>query len=133
MYFWLFLSPLSVWICLVDVKEHRIPNKALLLLGILIEIHLEISKGISILHSHLFALLIFVAGCGVTFILRGAIGMGDVKLLTLLALLKGHLLPTLEILILASFLALIWAVFTRKCSVPFGPSLIAGYFLVLIL
>lgn len=132
MYFWLILSPLTAWICLVDVREHRIPNKALLSFGLLIEIHLELSRGISILHAHLFALLIFVAGCGVSFILRGAIGMGDVKLLALLALLNGHLRPTLEVLIYASILGLIWAVLVRKRSVPFGPSLLAGYFLILV-
>jgi Flp pilus assembly protein protease CpaA len=132
-YFWLFLSPLTAWICIVDVREHRIPNKALLLLALLIEIHLVFSKGSSTLHSHIFALLTFFSGYGLGLTLRGAIGMGDIKLMALLTLLNAHLQSTLKILIYASVLALIWAIITRKRSVPFGPSLLAGYFLTLIL
>ena len=132
MYFWLLVSPITIWICIVDVKDRRIPNRALVLLALSIEIHLGLSESSPILHSHLFSFFIFSVGCGVSFALRGAIGMGDIKLLALLALLNGHLRPTLEILIYASTLALIWAVFKRKRSLPFGPSLLAGYFLTLI-
>lgn len=132
MYFWLIFSPITVWICIVDVREHRIPNRALVLLTLSIETHLVLLGSSPILQPHLFALLTFSVGCVVSLALRGAIGMGDIKLLALLVLLNGHLQPTLEILIYASNLALIWAIFKRKRSIPFGPSLLAGYFLTLI-
>ena len=132
MYFWLMVSPITLWISIVDVKERRIPNRALALLALSIEIHLVLSESSPILYSHLFALLTFSIGCGVSLALRGAIGMGDIKLLALLALLNAHLRPTLEILIYASTMALIWAIFKRKRSIPFGPFLLAGYFLTLI-
>ena len=119
------------WISLADLRSHRIPNPALVALLAFIEfdallMRLEIPAG-----HYLLALSIFLAGCLLNLSLRGAIGMGDVKLFALSSLLLGTLARSLTALLLAALFGLIYAGISRERVIPFGPAILSGAVLVL--
>ena len=60
-----------------------------------------------------------------------AMGMGDIKFLALNGLLLDQLQRTLQALTYAAIFGLIWALVTRKRSIPFAPSLIGGILVVM--
>ncbi len=126
------ILPLVMWISTIDICEHRIPNRSLIILSFGCEIHIELGRGQFFLYSHLFAVIVLLVGSFLSLSLGGAIGMGDVKLFALLALLIGHLQPTLEALLYSCVFALIWTFFTGSRRIPFAPPLFAGYLLTIL-
>ena len=57
--------------------------------------------------------------------------MGDIKLLALSGLMLNQLQRILEALTYAAVIGLIWAIATRKNSIPFAPPLIVGVLMVM--
>ncbi len=123
---------LALWICAIDMREHRIPNLSLLLLSVVIEFHFKYLERVHLIHSHLLALAVLIFGFAINLTLRGAIGMGDIKLFSLLTLLTGHLESVLRSLIYACCIAWVWALTVRKQRIPFAPPLFLGFFIALV-
>jgi leader peptidase (prepilin peptidase)/N-methyltransferase len=122
-----------------DIRERRLPNKYVLpafpitWLGQL----LASVTGAGFLNM-LWALLAGVVTFGVSLTVNrmGLLGMGDVKLMTVMALSLGWFSPLLPIIALGiSFLmagvAALWLLLRKKLelggSMPLGPYLIAGF------
>ncbi len=120
------------WISIVDIRQHRIPNVSLLMLWLLIEVQLEMSAARMDLSAHEFAIAILIVGFALHRLVDGAIGMGDIKLFALLALLTHSLTVILTSLTFASIGAGLVALISRKKVVPFAPSLIIAALTVLI-
>lgn len=136
------LWPLAV----SDVKEMRIPNK-ILLVGLAARV-LIIPVEYLTLRIELQAVLIneaiafafsFVITIACVLVSKGSLGMGDVKLICIMALFLGT-----EGLLYASFLSILIAFFAaigllmfkkkkRTDTVPFAPFILAGTFLSFIL
>ncbi|MEJ0014655.1 MAG: hypothetical protein WDN07_03700 [Actinomycetota bacterium] len=74
----------------------------------------------------------FIAGCILYFLSRSAIGMGDIKLFSLITPLLGSFAHSITTLIYASVIALIYAILVHKRCIPFGPALILGAMVVII-
>jgi len=123
--------PIVLWISYVDILEHRIPNRSLLLLWSLIELHLASHSRNSEVYAHLFALISLATALTLYFTIRGAIGMGDIKLFSLIALLTHSIQLLVAGLLLACISAGLWAVISRKKTLPFAPSLLLGSLLAL--
>ena len=119
------------WITYSDLRFRRIPNPALLLLLALIELESFVSHLPFPSSRYLLALWIFLGGWITRFLLRGAIGMGDVKLFALSSLLCGTVERAFATLLLASILGLIGATIARRRVIPFAPALFSGALLVL--
>lgn len=123
---------LSPWIAVSDIRNRRIPNRALLVLWILIEI-VNVSRvepGELVPHTRAF--LTFAIGSFFYGATRGAIGMGDIKLFAILNLSLSNWQDSLLALTYACFIGLIWAILTRRSQIAFGPPLLMGSFLLLI-
>ena len=74
---------LALYICVIDIRCHRIPNASILGMTILL-IYPNHSLDLQI--ASLSLLLIWIAG------IFSKVGMGDLKLLTVLLLLQGEIL-----------------------------------------
>ncbi len=120
------------WISIVDIRQHRIPNVSLLMFWLLIEVQLAMSAARMDLSAHEFAIAILIVGLALHRLVDGAIGMGDIKLFALLALLTHSLTVILTSLTCASIGAGLVALISRKKVVPFAPSLIIAALTVLI-
>jgi Flp pilus assembly protein protease CpaA len=114
------LIPISIYICLTDIRFHRIPNVALC--ALLILFIATSSPTISKQQAFLWLItssVLYVFG----------IGMGDIKLLTLLAIFHAHQLFTTRYLLIAVFSAALFAAYrslmqkTFRASVPLAPSI----------
>ena len=119
------------WIVISDIKSRLIPNKALLMLWSLIvasQFSLKWSQQLSIYE---FGCSLFVIGLVFYFLSSHSIGMGDIKLLALSGLMLNQLQRILEALTYAAVIGLIWAIATRKNSIPFAPPLIVGVLMVM--
>ena len=120
----------SPWIIYSDLRFHRIPNSALFLLLLLIETNLRLGSRPIHLERYLFALVTLLISCLCNLCLRGAIGMGDIKLFALSSLILGSALQCFDALLLASGLALLGVLITRRRVIPFGPPLVMAVALV---
>lgn len=122
----------SPWIAVSELRSRRIPNRALLVLWILIEIANlpRMSPGELALHERTF--LAFAIGSIFYWLTRGAIGMGDIKLFAILILSLKNWQDSLLALTYACFIGLIWALLTRRSQIAFGPPLLLGSLLVLV-
>ncbi|MEJ0014864.1 MAG: prepilin peptidase [Actinomycetota bacterium] len=120
------LVVMGIPVAISDIKYHRIPNRALVVLWILEEVS-QLHQGWHfMLFTNIRSLLIFITGCVLHLLTGTAIGMGDIKLFALLALLFGDLSRSMEVLTYAAVIALIYAVGTRKRCIPFAPALLLG-------
>lgn len=125
-----FIAP---WIAWSDIKSRRIPNKSLLSLWLL---YLVSSFGMDWnqeLRRHELAALLLISGVVIHWISHGAIGMGDIKFIALEGILLGQIEWVVQALTYSAIIGLIWVATTRKRSIPFAPSLIAGVFLVMLI
>jgi len=122
----MFLAP---WISYVDIRDHRIPNGALILLWVLIELDLVFHSRHVAGTAHLFAFISLLSALGAFSLLRGAVGMGDIKLFTLTALATHSLSVIASCLTFASIVALFWGIICRKTTIPFAPPLFLGVIL----
>lgn len=121
------------WITYSDLRFHRIPNSALLVLFALTEVE-GLTAGIHIPSTrYLLALWIFLGGWITRLLLRGAIGMGDVKLYALSSLHFGTVERCFDALLLASILGLFSATIARRRVIPFAPALLSGALLVILI
>lgn len=146
-----FVKLMTLWVVIagsavIDMKKRIIPN-VLLLAGLAVRVVIYILE--YILYPEVFrAILIsdglgFLVGFGVFFIsaviTRGAIGFGDVKLFGLIGLTTGFICTyaTMLYCLLAStavsVVLMILRKKGRKDSIPFGPCVMIGYFITLIL
>ena len=121
------------WIAWSDIRSRRIPNTALMSLWLLYLISTFRMDWSQELRRHQLAALLFVGGVFIHWISKRAIGMGDIKFIALEGLLFGQVQMVLEALTYSAVIGLIWITVTKKRSIPFAPSLIAGSFLVMLI
>jgi leader peptidase (prepilin peptidase) / N-methyltransferase len=127
------LAPLTAVLTLIDIREHRLPNRlnALALTVAVLGVQFDAR-----------ALLIGVAAFGIFLALHlvtgGGLGLGDVKLAPSLAIVLGHVDPGLALdALLLTFLTagLLSAVLlamrkiTVRSRIPFGPFMILGFWI----
>lgn len=124
---------IAPWIAWSDIRSRRIPNRALISLWLLYLISTSRMDWSQELRRHELAALLLVGGVFIHWISNGAIGMGDIKFIALEGLLFGQIRLVLEALTYSAVIGLIWVAVTRKRSIPFAPSLIAGTFLVMLI
>ena len=118
------------WIIISDINSRRIPNLSLLVLWVLIEISDFGDSWRTQLALHELAVSLLVGGILINLVTRESIGMGDVKLISLIGLMIGRTNLVLEGLTYSAILGLFWVAIARKRSIPFAPSLIIGALLV---
>jgi Flp pilus assembly protein protease CpaA len=75
--------PILAWISLIDLRTHRIPNGAVLILAIASFVTADVRSHIS--RDHFYALMLVLSISTALSIFCG-LGMGDVKLLAVLAI-----------------------------------------------
>ena len=136
-----------LWVAAIfDLREMRIPNK-LLLVGLIIRVLiLPIEYGLlgravfsTWLREVIAFAFAFVVSVVCSLISKGSLGMGDIKLICLMALFLGTegLLYAIFLSIFISFFAaiglLIFKKKKRKDTIPFAPFILAGTFLSFIL
>ena len=121
------------WIAWSDIRSRRIPNKALISLWLLYLISTFTMGWSQELRRHELAALLLVGGVFIHWISKGAIGMGDIKFIALEGLLFGQVQLVVQALTYSALIGLIWVAVTKKRSIPFAPSLIAGSFLVMLI
>ena len=122
----------SPWIAVAELRNHRIPNRSLLVLWVLIELANVPRTPWEELAAHERSLLAFTSGVIFYWLTRAAIGMGDIKLFAILILSFGNWQDSLLALTYACLVALIWALFVRRSRIAFGPALLIGSLLILI-
>jgi len=131
------LLPIFGWIALVDVRTHRITNKSVLLLAIISLITLDTSH--SNLGSQAFASLVVLILTLVLALFCG-LGMGDVKLIAVLALfvLPPHAASYQIFIFSVSLSALIYALCISRgelrtlIQIPLAPAIMFGTIIALI-
>ena len=123
----------------VDASEKRIPNK-IILSGLAVQTVIMIIEAIynspaflDSLKSRGIALLLIVVFCGIALlIIKDGMGMGDVKLFLLLALMGG-----IDLILSILFFSMIVAFFMglyeliikkqgKKAAIPFAPAILIG-------
>ena len=119
------------WISFEDLRHHRVPNTSLVVLWVLIEIDLARYAIGSERSAHLFAGISLISALVLHWLLRGRIGMGDIKLFTLIALHLHSLLVLTSGLTFSCIGAALWALISLKAVIPFAPSLILGTLLAI--
>ena len=133
----LLLLPILGWIAVVDAKTHRIANKALLILAVTGVATVDI-QNLDVVKQLQAAMIVLVVGlflsifCGV--------GMGDVKLMVVLALLL--LPPDLEMYQRFSLIVCLFAFayalylsrgkFRQSVKIPLAPAIFVGTIITLI-
>lgn len=128
----LFILLLSLPISIIDIKEHRIPD-IITLPGILLAFLWRLYFWEESITESLFLLLTgFLPFYSIHFFSRGKLGLGDVKLSTLLALILGFEKWFLMVFF-SSFAAVVFALaglklgkLERNSRIPFGPFLCGG-------
>ncbi|MCR4675332.1 MAG: prepilin peptidase, partial [Lachnospiraceae bacterium] len=129
-----------------DFREHKISNKVLLI-GLLGWVILTVAEAItdkaifreSLIRECSYAGIILILLVFVRFVSKGGIGMGDIKLLTLMALLEGSdgfmesiLLSCIVIFIIAVILLIVRKK-GRKDQLPFAPAVLIGTYISMFL
>jgi Flp pilus assembly protein protease CpaA len=123
---WLPVVLVAPWIIMSDVRRHCIPNKAQAILLLLTELTLAEGSGTLFMSANVFGLLTLIGGILVRSLSKSAVGMGDVKLIAILAVGMGDIEKLVSSLLIASFVGLIWFLVARTKVIPFAPALIAG-------
>lgn len=139
------LISLFVFLCpaaYFDWDKHIIPNKliaaalCLRILMFIFEIILNTTNDFMYSLGELIsAVVIFIIGFLCSLIIKGSVGMGDVKLMSVMALYLGAtgIICAVFVSLLISFLYCIIALITkkkhRKDIIPFAPSLLLGTYI----
>lgn len=115
---------LTVYISFIDIKFHRIPNTSLLILTLIL---LYSMRTISMTSTLIILCAIWLVG------LVGKIGMGDLKLLTILLILHGQILMNPISWILFTVIALL-SIFlhmlargTIRGEIPLAPAILIPF------
>ena len=130
----------------MDWREHIISNK-LILIAICVRAALFIVELISSTESALSGIYSALIAAGVIFVIgflfslltKGGIGMGDVKLLAVMALYQGAtgIICSLLVSLIVAFFYCIFALITKKVKkndiIPFAPFLLGGTYLSMLL
>ena len=132
-----------IWpIAFIDYKSCRIPNKLILLglvyRGIILigELFMEresllqtiASEGIAVAGMLILSVLCML-------LMKGSLGMGDVKLFLLMGLCQGlsGIIGSVFLSLIVSFIVAVFLLITRKKSrkdaIPFGPSVLIGTYI----
>lgn len=125
-----------------DWNKHIIPNKLLLgalclrILLFVFELVFNISNALQYGASELIsAVVIFILGFLCSLIIKGSVGMGDVKLISIMALFLGAsgIVCAVFASLLISFIYCLIALIARKKHkkdiIPFAPSLLLGTYI----
>lgn len=120
------------WIAVAELGSHRIPNRSLLVLWVLIELANLPRTFLEELARHERALFALAFGVIFYWLSRAAIGMGDIKLFAILNLSLRNWQESLLALTYACLAGLIWALLVRRSRIAFGPALLLGSLLILI-
>ena len=137
------LWPMAVY----DFKEYRIPNKLVLsglILRVLIFLAEIVTIGFPAVFTSLISECIAAVGAAVVCLLcmllsRGSLGMGDLKLLVMMALLLGveGICYSMFVSVFFAFVCAIVLLISkkkgRKDHMPFAPCILAGTIVALIL
>lgn len=117
------------YIAVIDFFQHRIPNISLILLILFRFFYAPLKREDLLSSSSLFLLFLFFY-----FLSHGGIGMGDVKLISVLGLFLGFsktmflvLLATLFLFLIGIFLKLLGQ---KMIELPFAPAFISIYFVI---
>lgn len=126
----------------IDGKTYIVPNRLLVLaliyrgLILIPEIIVEKTAVFNILLSEIVAALaILLVSFICVKIMKGSIGMGDIKLFAVMALFLSidGLIPSIVCSFIVSFFVAIYVLISRKKSkkdaIPFGPSILIGTYL----
>jgi leader peptidase (prepilin peptidase)/N-methyltransferase len=137
----LYLCAIAFPLAIVDLREHRLPNKWTLSAAL---ITISCLAGTSALSGDWLAYLQSLGAAAITFLIgwflaaKEAIGMGDVKLLVSLNAFAGYLSPLLPLVAFAAAMvaaSMVGAIsllrrrVTRESSIALGPYLLGGFFL----
>jgi prepilin peptidase CpaA len=115
---------MTVYISLIDIRFHRIPNVSLLILTLTL---LYSTHAIPLFLNLVVLSSIWLFG------LLGEIGMGDLKLLTILVILQGEILINLMSWILFTAIALLSIAFhillrgTIRGEIPLAPAILIPF------
>ncbi len=130
----------------IDYKYMKIPNKILLAglylraVCLIAEVILYKKAIIKMLFTEFLAVIVIFLICMLlNFIMKNAVGMGDIKLLILMALYIGDsgIIPAIVFSLFVSFFISIYFLITgkkgKKDVIPFAPSVVAGTYLSIFL
>lgn len=135
----LYLLAIAIPLSVIDIREHRLPNKRVLpaipitLLGQLIS-----AIGFSRFQNLLWALVFGIGAFGISLVINrlGVLGMGDVKLIAAISLALGWfsawlpvaaVIGTLVSATLGAMLLLLTKKITMGAAMPLGPYLLIGF------
>ena len=128
----------TIPLALIDIREHRLPNKITYSLALITALCAALGSNFTAITCGLvatFAMLLIMI------LSRGGLGMGDVKLSFSLGTVSGMfgMGATLTTFAAAFLLGGIWAIwgiatkrYAKRSSIPFGPALLAGFWLSVI-
>lgn len=137
-----FTAALTIPLAITDIREHRLPNKFTYLLFVVSLISLTaaslfLNSWGSFLVATIAGSLTFAVGALLAKV--GAIGMGDIKLLTSLHMILGWHQPWLPVISLAiglaaatvlGFIGILFGRVSAKSLIPLGPFLLVGFLVV---
>lgn len=132
-----FLVVLLIIIAIIDIKEKIIPNKIIILGMIIGTIFLFINKEISILSRVFGALISGGIFAGISVLTRGALGMGDAKLASMIGLFVGlwDIMATMFLASIASGIVGIFLIIkdrnNKNKTIPFAPFILLGLILTM--
>lgn len=128
----------TIPLVIIDIREHRLPNRITYSLA---AITLLCAAGASNFTAVGCGLVSAIAMLLLSLLSRGGLGMGDVKLAVSLGTAAGLFgtATTVMTFTLAFIVGGIWALwglatrrFVKQSSLPFGPALLAGFWLSII-
>lgn len=128
----------TIPLVLTDIREHRLPNKITYPLAMFTLLCAALSSNFTAIRCGLVAIFAMLL---LSMLSRGGLGMGDVKLSLSLGTASGMfgMGATLMTFAAAFLLGGIWAIwgiatkrYAKRSSIPFGPALLAGFWLSVI-
>jgi leader peptidase (prepilin peptidase)/N-methyltransferase len=144
---YLLLAAASVVLSIVDLVERRLPNAVVLPTAAIVAVALLFAATVgndwpALLGALLGAVALFAAYLALALISPSGIGMGDVKLAAVIGLSLGYLgwnswlvglLAGFLVGSVVSLIALALRKVTLRGSLPFGPSMLVGAFIAILL
>ena len=129
--------PILAWIALVDLRTHRIPNRALLILVIASLVTTDVRS--FTFHDHLY-MTVIVLSVAIFLSIFCGLGMGDVKLLGVLAIFvlpsqaDTYMIFLLTVAVTASAHALFLSRgdLRKSLQIPLAPAILCGTIVTLI-
>ena len=129
--------PILAWIALVDLRTHRIPNRALLILVIASLVTTDVRS--FTFHDH-FYMTVIVLSVAIFLSIFCGLGMGDVKLLGVLAIFvlpsqaDTYMIFLLTVAVTASAHALFLSRgdLRKSLQIPLAPAILCGTIVTLI-